>query len=305
MPQTDPWGSRYGSGILGAGNLPQTTERTPFLFPGFNPKSGFKLGLGGYLDPQSVQLYAQYTLLYNKDPRGNYSRKKIDTSLYEYATIQTYYANVFQRIDLVLRREFCLGAQMVSTPAAGLLFGYDEQWIGAQMLDYNSPGSLSASIFNAHIRNWQRWWGLGPYIQIDSEVFFRPMEKPMNFGLLFDVGAALPWSQFKWRSRATYPNVTTATVNAVPTAQSQGYLSGGNNIRNTLWALSPMVEMSLGLKWTQAFGPCYNRLFSLSAAWEEQIWLSHNYIRSDDTISIVTPLSYLMQGLTVSAKLDF
>ena len=267
------------------------------LFPDYKPQSGFKLGLGGYLNEQSCSLYAEYTLVYDKQEKGNFSKKAIHAPPYTYNTIKNYFAYVFQRLDLTARREFCLQKQMNTTCAGGLLFSTDEQWLGAITLNYYLPATgFSASVYDKQIQKNQKTFGIGPYVHLDNKLYFLPMTHSKNGSLQFGAGVSLPWTKFQWSRVEDYKNITTATV------QSSGFpfISGGENVHNHLWALSPMVELSIGLGWQTLFGECNSHLLSLQAAWETQVWISHDY-----SISVDKPRNLILQGLTVSASLDF
>lgn len=286
-----------------SGDAADFTSYTPIIFPTYKARSGLKVGLGTYVDWESIQLYAEYTWLSNKRNQNDYQTKALNSSDYDYGTIKNYYSNTFQRLDLLGQREFCLGAQLSATTKGGLILGFTDQRLGAINLDYNAPDEdLTASTYDKKINNHQRFWGIGPYMGVSSEAFILPMDRAMNASFIFEGGAGMPWSNTKFRETTLYPNITSSTITdgSVPAS----FVPGGRNIENHIWGMSPMVDMTLGFKWTSAFGPCDNRVFTLSAAYEQQIWFSHNFILSDTQISFST-LDYMIQGLTVSAKLDF
>ena len=280
-------GTTYNCGVDGF--YPMIPVSTQLLYPAYKPRSGFKIGAGTFLDTESLQLYGEYTLFYNNQDKGKYDDRPHADWNYAFSSTKNFYSNIFQRVDGILIREMCLGKHLTATPAAGLLFAIDEQWIGGILQEFRRDFPTVQD--DTKINNYQKWWGIGPYIKVDSEAYLFCDDCPSNFAFTYGAGAALPWSRYQWHIFVRQP-LYTALQNS------------GSNVKNTLWAMSPMVEMSLGMKWETVWGSEHQRYFSLKAAWENQIWLSHTYISTEQQL-LSRAKNYIMQGLTVSAKLDF
>ena len=264
---------------------------TQDFFPNVKGKPGFKIGVGGYLTDVNWEMYAQYTWFYNNRGIPPLNNRTTDPDLYGYTTMGNSYANVFNRVDLVLRKRISSGEFISVNPFAGLLAGWDEQWWRNRVAFVSAP---SITPGDGYVID-QKWWGIGPYMGFNGLLYL-----PVGFfcpagqlGFYLDGGVALPLSQYQ---------LTLVGNSFISQAEET------NNTNPVNWIakfrmISAMLESSIGLHWITLYGKDRVNTFSLKLGWEEQFWYNHAYF-SDDDIS-TGPENYLMQGLTLRAQVEF
>lgn len=275
--------------------------RGQVFYPDFKGRSGFKVGLGCYLNHDGWDLFAQYTWFYNNQNKGNYQANANFTPLQGFGTwwtvsadelindqiayANTRWANWFNRVDLQLARSHYAGHYLQMRPYLGLLGAWDNQTFNIQYKDTTSDTRWD------RWTNTQDWWGIGPWGGVCNAFMFPMGDSQTHWSLFMDMGIGLPWSKSQVSSRLQ--NGETASM--LNDAYTQ----------DTFWTTEPMMEMSLGLRWETWWTEGMNWNFMLQAAWEEQVWFDHNHMRPIGTNAIGGNGNYVMQGLTIKAKVGF
>jgi hypothetical protein len=266
------------------------------IYPSWYANSGFKVGLGSFLNHDGWDIGAEYTWFWNTNnpintvtlngtgistwAAGNVGVPAVSGTL---QSVGSNWNNWFQRVDASIGRAFFAGHYLTLRPFAGLLGAWDQQ---------NFNINYTTTIPSTSAANWtnqQSWWGVGPYTGVDTSFHFPQMMDSSQFSLFLDMGAALPWSQYTLTQQFNTTDTTTTTA----------FSYGG--VFNTTDA---MLEMSLGLRWETVWNDSHSWSFLLSAAWEEQVWFQHNHFIQSGNADQQSG-NYVMQGLTVKARVGF
>ncbi len=296
------WTSRQGGLAVAMTNYYSTATTDPVngtvVYPQWFGNSGFKVGLGAFLDHDGWDVGAEYTWYWNTNnpmntvllggtgastiPFLNGSSTVVPVNATNLYSVASNWNNWFQRVDASLGRAFFAGHYLTLRPFAGLIGAWDKQNFNVDYITAVGLNSYSST-------NKQTWWGVGPYTGVDTAFHFPQMMDSSQFSLFLDMGAALPWSQYTTTQSLTNAADTPATINSY----------GG-----TFDTTDVMMEMSLGLRWETVWNDSHSWSFLLSAAWEEQVWFDHNHfilLGDGDNQSG----NYIMQGLTVKARVGF
>jgi len=266
------------------------------FYPDWKVRSGFKVDLGVLLDHDGWDLLAQYTWFYNK--KNNLvnqpftlgeavSTWAVNQSQSALRTNRNKWDIWFNRIDLMLSRVFYTGHYMDMKAFLGLVGAWDKQHF-----DIDYVGSTGSADDEYKWRNQQDWWGVGPYAGVCPTYIFGPADSDSHFSVFLDSGIALPWSKANALMRQYYDDTTTSAD-----------MTNLDSSRNVFWGLAPMVELALGLRWETWFENNWN--FLLQAAWENQVWFSHNHMINKLHVNNGPAGSYVMQGLTIKAVIGF
>ena len=271
------------------------------FYPNWKGRSGFKVGLGCYLNHDGWDLFAQYTWFYNNQQRNNYGANAnftpgqgattwwIDDAselvLDDLAVARNFWANWFNRVDLQLARSHYAGHYLQMRPYLGLVGAWDDQYFNIQYKEVTTATRWHTWT------NTQKWWGIGPWGGVCNAFLFPMGDSQTHWSLFMDMGIALPWTKTQVNSRLQN-NATAAMLNDAHTL-------------DTYWTTAPMIEMALGLRWETWWTEGMNWNFMLQAAWEEQVWFDHNQMRPIGTQAIGGNGNYIMQGLTIKAKVGF
>ncbi len=271
------------------------------FYPNLSGRSGFKVGAGAYLNHDGWDMYAQYTWFYNKQNVGKYGSNANFTAGNGFSTwwidspdplvvdglyqAKAYWGNFFNRVDVQLARSHYAGHYLQLRPFLGLLGAWDSQWYN---IGYKTAST--DSLFDTW-ENTQNWWGVGPYAGLCSAFMFPMGDNQTHWSLFMDMGTSLPWSKWQVNKKLISGATSAALIDAYT--------------RDTFWSVEPMVEMALGLRWETWWTEGMNWNFMLQAAWEEQVWFSHNHMVPIGTEGFAGYGNYTMQGLTLKAKVGF
>ena len=270
------------------------------FYPAWTGRSGFKVGAGALLNHDGWDLYAEYTWFYNKQNNGKYGANApftvnqgignwwVDdptTSVGDVNQANAFWANWFNRVDIQLARSWYAGHYLQLRPFLGLLGAWDEQWYNIRYNDSNIT-----SRWNTWTNN-QKWWGVGPYGGLSSAFLFPIGDASTQWSIFMDMGTALPWQ--KW---VVDKQLTDNASSTLPTVAMT---------RDSCWSTEPMLEMALGLRWETWWNEGMNWNFMLQAAWESQVYFSHNHMVPIGYEAFAGQGDYIMQGLTVKAKIGF
>ncbi len=256
------------------------------FYPDWKLRSGFKVGAGWYACHDCWDVKFLYTWFRNKNnamqAASFASTQGVGTWLSQGFTLDSAasrWNNWFQRVDGQLGRSFYVGHYLSFRPFLGVLGAFDEQWFD---IDYVRTPNIARTW-----RNTQKFWGIGPYAGFNSS-FVMFHSDQTEWSLFLDSGFSLPWSRFKTH-QLWFDNNDLVIA----------------DYGNTFWTLSSMFELALGLRYQFFFNCwCRDRSFTLQAAWEEQIWFSHNQFKiilESDTLRG----NYAMQGFTLTLGLSF
>jgi hypothetical protein len=256
--------------------------------PSFDAQSGFKVCLGANVDHDSWNLIAQYTWFYN-NPSMKVIGLPLDASSIvsnlgsqgEIFGLQGRFKNQFNRIDAILDRPFYSGQYLALRPFIGLLGAWDTQNFQS---DTQADGVTITFDRNTQSnRNSQLWWGVGPYSGIKSSYYLIK-----EWAICFSSGVALLYTGHNVHEESnTYGDMT-------PLAASQEF-----NIKESLNAVEPVVESSLGLSWEPHWKDFALRL---ELAWELQYYFGHSGF---EMFPVRVLEDYSMQGLTVGLTANF
>ncbi len=270
------------------------------FYPSITGRSGFKVGAGCFLHHDGWDLYAEYTWFWNKQNINSYGANAgftvnqgastwwVNDANTGFATdvyqSNSFWANWFNRVDAMIARSFYAGHYLQLRPFLGLLGAWDEQWYNIR---YNQSGSTTRWVTWA---NNQKWWGIGPYAGLCSAFMFPIGDQSTQWSLFMDTGMSLPWQKWQVNKKVT-DNASTLPTDAWT--------------QDNCWSTEPMVEMALGLRWETWWNEGMNWNFMLQAAWESQVYFSHNHMSPVGYEAVSGQGDYIMQGLTIKAKVGF
>ena len=289
------WTARESGLAIAASNYYSPATGSPDQGKVFYPKmklcSGFKVDLGVYLPHDNWDVKAEYTWF------NNNNNKMHDADFTSGQAISTFNPdplvgpvalseassswNVwFNRIDLTMGRSFFAGHYLSVRPFMGLLGAWDNQKLHV--------GYTTTGLTEYDLHNTQKWWGVGAYGGMNATFTF-VSDSSNQWSLFLDAGTALPWSKF---------NGTQSSKNE--TSETTRY-----SFHNSTYLVTAMLETSLGIRW-ETWWSDGSWMFLLQAAWEEQVWFSHNnFITLGSGTTGAGTGAYTMQGLTVKAAIAF
>ncbi len=318
----------YANNFLTYDLLPDVTLVSPpaagsTSYPDWKLRSGFKVGLGAYLDHDCWDLGLEYTWFWNKNNGYSGVTSTVDVTysavpstsgavspLWQagagftvgsttlgWDTINSQWNNWFNRIDAELGRAFYVGHYLSFRPFIGLLGAWEEQSFNIQHHSLSTTAGVNVRPDILYtVNNHQKWWGIGPYMGFDTAFIFTN-DSCNEWSLFMDSGVALPWGHYQTSSYQTW-------VQGPGSALPAGLDVVLANNNSSIWNVAPMLELALGLRWETTWSDCNEWSFMLQAAWEEQVWLGHN-LMSVLNVGNGGGNSYTMQGLTLKAQLDF
>lgn len=242
------------------------------LYPSWNAQSGFKLGMGSYLNHNGWEIEAEYTWFLNKNNEMTSSTNENQylvagmESILPVYQIDRKWENQFNRCDLTFGKTLIIGHNLSLKPFLGIVGAFENQWL---TLKYKQE---TESLYTQNTLM-QKWKGIGPYGGFLSLFNFSEAIKNNSISLLIEFGGALSLSNYKTTKKFT--------------------------------PLTPMLETTLGLAWKSWMGKNRNRNVTLSIAWEEQVWFNHNYLSINNDVSRHRQGDLILQGLTISGEIGF
>lgn len=248
------------------------TNLNNLLYPSWNTQSGFKFGIGSYVNHNGWEIEAEYTWFLNKTRQMTSSTRENQhlvagmESILPMYQIDRKWENQFNRCDLTFGKTLIIGHNLSLKPFLGIVGALENQWLTLKYKQEDTSPYTQNTLM-------QKWRGIGPYGGFFSLFNFSEETKNNHINLLFALGSALSLSNYK----------TTKTF--------------------TL--LTPMLETTLGLAWKSWTGKNHNRNVTLSIAWEEQVWFNHNYLSIDNKVSRHGQGDLILQGLTISGEMGF
>ena len=297
------WTAREGGLCVASTNVWSGNTANPVqgskIYPATRLNSGFEVGLGANLYHDCWDIQARYEWFRNNNSTQSSatvaSGQAIATwPFYNATSVTPVYAQLnavssawrlqFNRVDANMGRSFYAGHYLMLRPFIGLVGMWD-----TQHFDFTyQPGGTYNRV--DYFYNKQTSWGVGPYAGTNTSYFITN-----DWSVFLNMGAALPWSQFQPTSQEhtvrTYTNATTyQTVTEYWTSDSQYYVE-------------PMIEMMLGLAWDSMWSDNTWGL-RIAAAWEEQIWFSHNHMQPP-TMGSAGYGDLSLQGFTLTVTVSF
>ncbi len=109
---------------------------------------------------------------------------------------------------------------------------------------------------NARMRNTMENWGIGIRAGMDTSWHFT-----RSFSLVGNMAFTCLWEEFK--------------VKRFDVAEAGGFSESNVNLKKKVYDVEPVIELALGLKWETGMA-CDASHFSITAAWEEQVWFDQN-----------------------------
>ncbi len=267
-------------------------EEGKVYYPEMKLRSGFKVDLGVYLPHDNWDLKAEYTWFNNNS--NDYSSagftpgtavatlgRDATTDLELLNSASSKWNVWFNRIDLTMGRSYFAGHYLSVRPFMGLLGAWDNQ-------EFNTKSTYASDSANFETELKQKWWGVGAYGGVNATFIFSS-DTSNQWSLFLDAGTALPWSRFNGSQTTVDTDAATYTVNT----------------SNSNYLVTAMLETALGLRW-ETWWADGSWTFLLQAAWEEQVWFSHNNFTPAGTSGVGSGNgAYTMQGLTVKAAIAF
>lgn len=291
------WTARQAGLEYAVSNYYSTPTSSPsrgsVYYPDWKLCSGFKVGLGAYLNHDMWDIQAEYTWFYNKHngyKSADFNQGQAQSTWYVFPNegsdvlnaAWSKWNNWFNRVDVQLARNFFAGHYLALRPFIGLLGAWDCQWFDVQYV------TTDQSSITYQWKNKQQFWGIGPYSGLDASFCFPVLDQNNQWSIFLDTGFSLPWSQFK--AKQVREDITHGTT--------------GQDYENKFWNVVPMIELALGLRW-ETWWADNKWMFLLQAAWEEQVWFDHNNFFVMGGQGAVGNGNYTMQGLTLKAKVAF
>ena len=290
------------------------------LYPSWKLRSGFKVGLGAYLDHDCWDVGIEYAWFWNKNNSFSGISSTIETTkaggastanggvaplwqsaatfggsaLTQWNTINCKWNNWFNRIHTQLGRSVYVGHYLSLRPFIGLIGAWEEQNCEIEAVALPTPGfGMMVDGNTGH----QDWWSVGPYMGFNTAFIFTN-DSCNEWSLFMDSGFALPWGHYE----TTYKQNWSASTSQTRTVEIDKALV--ESTTSHFWNIGPMIELSLGLRWETTWSECNEWSFLLQAAWESQVWFAHNQIPTWN-VGNGGGNNYGMHGLTLKAQLDF
>lgn len=240
--------------------------------PDFDFQPGFKVGAGLKFAHDGWDLYANYTWLNPttvesslSDPSGHMVGN--GDPYFGAATLSkasNHFKQNFNVIDLELGRNFFLSKYMTLRPFFGLKTAWINQHVQNSYTVFNdatnginaSDGLLPSGQINfLHQKLKIESWGIGVRGGISPVWYFMK-----DFGIYGNFALSGMWTNYEDHIETTYSGTISGT--------SQHAVRSSHTV-------TPVIELGLGLTYVTTFDDdTYG--FSLSAGWEEQMWVGFN-----------------------------
>jgi hypothetical protein len=268
------------------GNIGSPTSEGKSPGPDFDFQPGFKVGAGFKFAHDGWDLYANYTWLNPAKIKTQISSPDGHLvgpgdpylSAPTLLRVKDTFQQSFNTLDLELGRQFFLSRFLTLRP----YFGLKAMWIDQHKRDYSTvfndisnglvggvssvivqPGNtITTLIAKQDVKS----WGVGIRGGFAPVWYFMK-----DFGLYGNFAASCLWSSFKNHTRTSFKGFFTDPVTGAITPISA--ISG--NIGRSFHTVTPVIEVGLGLTYMMFFHEDTSAL-TLSAGWEEQVWIGFN-----------------------------
>ncbi|MBS0604475.1 MAG: hypothetical protein JSS60_05490 [Verrucomicrobia bacterium] len=273
--------------------------------PGFDFQPGFKVGAGLKFAHDGWDLYANYTWLNPETFKDSLSSSSGDIvgpadPYYGSPTlskVKDRFQQTFNVLDLELGRQFFLSKYLTLRP----YFGLKSAWINQTQKNFltvfnndtNGLGVNSFSVPNGETitnliqKQKLESWGIGIRAGIAPVWYFIK-----NFGLYGNLAVSGMWTTFQNHSKTSFKGTITD-----PTTGAVSSVSGVTaNIGRSFHTVTPVIELGLGLTYMAFFHQDAYAL-TVSAGWEEQMWIGFNGGFPGGSMS--------QQGFTFKAGFEF
>jgi hypothetical protein len=289
------------------GNIdpPTSLGRTPS--PAFAFEPGFKLGAGLKFPHDGWDFYANYTWLYPAKVRASLSSSDGHmigpADPYWGSPTLSYVKNSFQQsfniIDLELGRQFFVSRFLTLRPYFGLktalIYQHQRNYLtvfndDSNGLDGNAGSSLVPTgdiITNLIQKVNVKSWGMGIRGGFAPVWYFMK-----DFGLYGNLAISCLWTYFQNHLKTEYSGIYIDPITAA--VSPIGGITG--LIGRVFHAVTPVIELGLGLTY-MTFFRVNERALTLSAGWEEQVWIGFNGGLPGGNLSL--------QGFTIKASYEF
>ncbi len=265
----------------------------------FGYKPGFKVGLGATFSNDDWDVYSEYTYLRSKDTTSSsgYTPGQIRSLwispailLDEDADITafvdgsaTWKAN-FDFVDASVGRWYYCGKKLTMHPFFGLRGAFIRQ-------SYNTAFTTALDITH-RTRDLVHSWAVGPRAGVATN-----WNVGKGFRFYGNGSTDILYSSYKVGSKQSGATAATASVTELTVSQDD------------LNLLKSHIDLELGMGWSTDFD-CNKWQFDLSAGYDFQIFFDQIMFRRwlddvDPVKSLASSGNLFLQGLTVSAKLDF
>ncbi len=279
-----------------------TIGKSKVKAPDWDYESGFRIGVGLDFKHDGWDTYLNYTRFHPDTAKKSESVEgtasstnrlvpawplNSSTSLSSNLFLAEASGNwKFQYDDLVweLGRNFFISRHLTLRPFTGLETSWQTQ---KQNLFFDQPGSTHRQYF---MSNSVHFCGIGIRTGLDTAWYVYKK----NLSIIADLSLSGLWSRTRTTQKQTNLNLTSdiSTLSL--------------DLHNSFHSIRFVIDWLLGMQWESWFYD--NRMkFSLSAAWEEQVWINQNALPE-----ILFPLNYKarggdlsIEGLTIRARFDF
>jgi len=264
-----------------------TTTRGKVYDMDFDFKSGFKVGMGINLSYDNWNLYLEYLRLHSTHKEGinlptNATLNCLwrdDTGPLSCNSISSSWEFDTDLLDFYMTRPYYLGTKLTLKPFAGLRGGWIDQKLNVRAIDTSDYPN----------RTWidSDSWLVGPRGGVDC--FWHLGE---GFRVFTNIAASLFYQHFK--TTLKYYTINTNTLDYYQ--------------REKIGRVVPNIDLALGLAWGTYFAD-NDWHIDLSAGYEFHHFWNQNTLRPvyEAIVNgiIVSPGDLMLQGLTVTARLDF
>ena len=261
-----------------------TTTRGPLHEMDFDFKPGFKVGLGINMSYDNWDLFLEYLRLHGNHRRSvTQSDDAVLSTFWRGAaeaadTIHGHWKCGIDLLDLIMSRPYYLGTKLTFMPFAGLRSG----WLD-QKFNVTNDQAGTVAITSTESDSWL----IGPRFGINGSWHLGE-----GFRIFTNIAASLFYQHFK--------------MNLKYYAADSTVLQYNNRDKDT--QLTPNVELAVGLAWGMYLAN-NDWHIDLLAGYEFHHFWNQNKMRTlyDAIINnvITTPADLMLQGLTITARLDF
>lgn len=271
-----------GIAIVGADGVTPVPppKRGQTKSPGFEFEPGFKVGAGLKFAHDGWDLYANYTWLNPATLKSTQTRDTGDMvgpsdPYYGAPTlskVKDRFKQSFNILDLELGRKFFLSPFMTLRPYFGLrgawihqhqrnvltVFNNDTNGLGVNSFIVPVGDEITTLIQKQKVKS----WGIGIRGGIAPVWYFMK-----NLGLYGNFALSGLWTSYRNVSQTFFEGTSSVPV---------GTFSGRTaNIGRSFHTVTPVIELGLGLTYMAFFNKDASAL-TLSAGWEEQMWIGFN-----------------------------
>jgi len=262
----------------------------------FDYGPGFRVGLG-FKPPVDWDMFFSYTHFHHT------SKEKHTGNLYPYgvpmrgqmARLKSSFKTKYDMLDVEFGRFFHVGNTLAFKPFFGARGGWIKQKglsAGYDAFSVPSPGDPTTPLHYSHD---EKLWVIGPRAGFDADLFF---SKNYGFSLFGKFSGALLYGQ---ASHRYYSFVT----------QYQDDPQIQIVIEKDRDDLIASLQCAAGISWGDFLTEGEDVALCLRVGWEANYWwdmyspLQFFYFEPDERSLQTVSEALLMQGLTVSARLDF